>query len=79
VSTAPVRIIGWDEERCVWLAERAGEPSFVWVQDFADAFQAARVSRGVELVVPATIYAGWVASGDAPSSPPTGVVLLVEE
>ena len=41
MSGAPVHILGWDEERQVWLARRDGEPSFVWVQDFDDAHQAA--------------------------------------
>ena len=67
VSGAPVRILGWDEERQVWLARRDGEPSFVWVQGFTDAYRTARVSRGVDLIVPASIYRQWIAAGDAPS------------
>jgi hypothetical protein len=54
---------------------RDGGPSFMWVQDFDDAYQAARVSRGVELVVPAAIYQEWVATGEAPHEPPHGVRL----
>ena len=69
----PVRILDWDEERGVWLASRDGEPSFVWVQDFGDGFQAACVSRGVELLIPAAIYGEMVATGEAPPDPPMGV------
>jgi hypothetical protein len=68
-------ILGWDEGRQVWLARRDGEPSFVWVQDFSDAYQAARPSRGVDLIVPATIYREWIALGLAPEKVPFGVVL----
>jgi hypothetical protein len=75
MSGAPVRILGWDERRQVWLARREGEASFVWVQDFGDAYQAARVSRGVDLVVPAAVYREWIAAGDAPEEPPQGVRL----
>jgi hypothetical protein len=75
VGGAPVRILGWDDERQVWLARRDGEPSFVWVNSFIDAYQAARVSRGVDLMVPAAIYQEWAALGDAPGKPPAGVVL----
>lgn len=74
MADAPVRIFGWDEEREVWLAARDGEPSFVWVQDFADAYQAAE-SRDVEVVVPSGIYAVMVADGEAPSDPPSRVRL----
>jgi hypothetical protein len=75
MSDAPVRILGWDEQRQVWLARREGEPSFRWVQDFGDAYQAAQTSRGVELVVPAAIYREWIAAGDAPTEVPRGVRL----
>ncbi len=78
MSGAPVHILGWDEERQVWLARRDGEPSFVWVQDFADAYQAAHVSRGVDLIVPAAIYREWIAIGDAPESLPRGVLLSAQ-
>lgn len=75
MSGAPVHILGWDESRQVWLARRDGEPSFVWVQDFDDAYQAAHVSRGVDLVVPASIYREWIAAGEAPTEVPQGVRL----
>lgn len=75
MSGAPVHILGWDERRQVWLARREGEASFVRVQDFGDAYQAACVSRGVDLVVPAAVYRQWIASGDAPEDPPQGVRL----
>jgi hypothetical protein len=75
MSSAPVRILGWDERRQVWLARRDGEASFVWVQDFGDAYQAACVARGVDLVVPAAVYRQRIASGDTPEEPPHGVQL----
>src|SRR6266851_2687906 len=77
MSGAPVHILCWDEERQVWLARRDGEPSFVW-QDFADAYQAAHVSRGVDLIVPAAIYREWIAIGDAPQRLPRGVLLSAQ-
>jgi hypothetical protein len=74
MSDAPVHVLGWDEERQIWPARRDGEPSFVWVQDFADACQAAHVSRGVDLIVPAAIYREWIAIGDVPERLPRGVL-----
>ena len=65
MSGAAVHILGWDGARQVWLARRDGEPSFVWVQGFDDAYLAACVSRDVALIVPAAIYGEWVAAGDA--------------
>lgn len=75
MSGAPVHILGWDHERQVWLARRDGEHSFVWVHGYADAYLAACVSRGVDLIVPAAIYHEWVAAGDAPQIPACGVLL----
>ncbi len=43
---APIELLGLDAEREVILARRAGEPSFVWVQDLADAHQAAALRGG---------------------------------
>src|SRR5947209_3502034 len=57
------------------LARREGEASLVWVRDFGDADQAACVTRGVDLIVPAAVYREWIASGDAPEQPPQGVRL----
>lgn len=76
VGGAAVHILGWDGDRQVWLARRDGEPSFVWVQDFADAYQAAHVSRGVDLIVPVEIYREWVARKQAPKEHPPGVWLV---
>ena len=77
MSGAPVHVLGWDGERQVWLARRDGEPSFLWVQDFADAYQAAR-ARSVDLIVSAAVYRGWIAIGEAPEQLPRGVLLLEE-
>jgi hypothetical protein len=76
VIDAPVHILRWDDERQAWLAHRDGEPSFVWVQDFLDAYQAAHDSRGVDLIVPASIYQEWVATDLAPEQAPAGVLLV---
>lgn len=76
---AAVHILGWDGDRQVWLARRDDEPSFVWVQDFADAYQAAHVSRGVDLIVPAEIYREWAVRRQAPKQPPPGVWLVVTD
>jgi hypothetical protein len=74
MSGAPVHIISWDDERQVWLARRDGDPDFAWVHGYTDAYLAAYVHRGVDLIVPAAIYREWVAAGDAPEVPATGVV-----
>lgn len=39
----PIELLAYDAERGVIRARREGEPSFVWVQSLADAFQAAGV------------------------------------
>jgi hypothetical protein len=78
MSSAPVHILAWDGERQVWRARRDGEPSFAWVQGFVDAYQAACVSRDVDLIVPEAIYQFWVAKGEAPKTPPPGVRLSGE-
>jgi hypothetical protein len=75
MSGAPVHILGWDDDRQVWLARRDGEPSFSWVQSFADAYLAACVHREVDLIVPAAVYEEWVSAGNAPQVPLRGVVL----
>ncbi len=75
MSGAPVHIVRWDEDRKVWLARRDGEPSFAWVQSFADAYLASCLNREADLIVPAAIYAEWAAAGDAPPIPPRGVVI----
>lgn len=76
MTEPPVHILGWDERRQVWLAYRDGEPSFVWVNGFTDAYLAAQVSRGVDLIVPAAIYHEWMTEGVAPKIPPAGVQLV---
>ena len=40
----PIELIGFHPETHVILARRAGEPSFIWVQDIEDAYQAAGAS-----------------------------------
>jgi hypothetical protein len=77
VGNAPVDIVRWDEERQVWLARRDGEPSFVWVQDFIDAWQAAHVSRGADLIA-AAIYQEWIAEGTSPEQSAGRLLRCVE-
>jgi hypothetical protein len=60
------------------MARRDGEASFVWVQDFDDAYRAAHVSRGVALLLPVAIYREWVAIGRAPEELLRGVQLSAE-
>jgi hypothetical protein len=53
---APIVLDALDQpEPGLILAHREGEPEFLWVQDLGDAVQAAW-ARGVDLVIPATIY-----------------------
>ena len=52
-TDAPIELIGFDPETHVILARRAGDPSFVWVQDIADAYQAAGSLGGVDVVTSA--------------------------
>jgi hypothetical protein len=48
------------------------------VQDFDDAYQAAHVSGGIDLIGPAAIYRKWIAIGDAPERLPLGVLLSAQ-
>lgn len=75
MTGAPVRLVGWDQSRQVWLATRENEPNFVWVQDLGDAYLAAQ-ARGVELHIPASAYAEMVRSGDAPVEPLSNVRIV---
>lgn len=57
MSEAPVELVALDEPyEGVISAYRDGEPSFTHVQGVADAIMAA-LSRGVDLVVPAALFA----------------------
>ncbi len=64
---APIELYGFhpDAEYDVILARRAGEPSFIWVQDLGDAFQAAG-SRGVEIIATKEFCAELLANGHSP-------------
>ena len=48
---APIELFGFHRDHDVILARRAGEPSFVWVQDLEDAYSAAACRGGVDVVV----------------------------
>jgi hypothetical protein len=48
---APIELIGFRSDHEVILARRSGEPSFVWVQDIGDAYQAAASRGGVDVLV----------------------------
>jgi hypothetical protein len=63
---APIELLGLDAERDVILARRAGEPSFVWVQDLEDAYQAAGSRGGVDIVVSRRVYDELRAAGVSP-------------
>ena len=54
---APIELIALDTPyQGVIAAYRQGEPDFLWVNGVSDAIMAAR-SRGVDLVVPAAMFA----------------------
>ncbi|WP_375504831.1 hypothetical protein [uncultured Jatrophihabitans sp.] len=57
MSEAPIELVALDEPyEGVISAHRDGEPSFSHVQDVADTIMAA-LSRGVDLIVPAALFA----------------------
>lgn len=62
----PIELLGLDDERDLILARRAGEPSFVWVQDLEDAYQAAAERGGVDIVVSRRVYDELRAAGVSP-------------
>jgi hypothetical protein len=62
---APIEVYGYHDDLDVILARREGEPTFIWVQDMGDAFQAA-ASRGVDVTVTRTFRDELVANGDLP-------------
>jgi hypothetical protein len=54
---APIELDALDEPReGVISAHRDGEPDFLWVQGIGDAIMSA-LARGVDLIVPASIFA----------------------
>jgi hypothetical protein len=56
-ESAPIELIALDTPYDgVIAAYRRGEPDFLWVNDVSDAIMAA-LSRGVDLVVPAVMFA----------------------
>jgi hypothetical protein len=57
VKAAPIVLIALDQpvEGNI-SASVEGEPSFLWVEDIGDALYTA-VTRGVDLVIPAHVYA----------------------
>ena len=62
-NSAPIELTGYDEEKDVILAQRAGEPSFIWVQDIGDAYQAAGTRGGVDIVVTRAVWDQLLAEG----------------
>lgn len=63
---APIELLGFDTDRDVILARRVGEPSFVWVQDLEDAYQAAGFRGGVDVVVSRRVLDELRAAGMSP-------------
>jgi hypothetical protein len=63
---APIELYGFHPELDVILARRAGEPSFVWVQDLGDAYQAAASRGGVDVVVTRQFRDDLLAAGESP-------------
>jgi len=66
IDDAPIELLGFDEERGVILARRAGDPSFLWVQDLEDAYQAAGSVGGVDVVVSRRVLEELRAAGFSP-------------
>jgi hypothetical protein len=64
--TKPIELIGFHPETHVIVARRAGEPSFAWVQDIDDAYQAAATRGGVDVVTSAQFCDELLASGVSP-------------
>jgi hypothetical protein len=63
---APIELYGFHpEHEHLILARRAGEPSFVWVQDLGEAYQAA-AARGVDVVVTREFRDELLARGASP-------------
>jgi hypothetical protein len=64
---APIELYGFHPEYDgVILARRSGEPSFRWVQDLGDAYQAAASRGGVDLVVTREFRDELLAHGASP-------------
>jgi hypothetical protein len=66
-DAAPIELLGLhpDDDGRI-LARRAGEPSFVWVQDIEDAFQAAGSRGGVDVVATREFRDELLAHGESP-------------
>jgi hypothetical protein len=78
MGTAPIVLLGWDEDNHNWAASREGEPSFTGVQDFMDAWLASQ-TRGASLVIPDAVYAQLLADGDAPPERPAWVLRSTDD
>jgi hypothetical protein len=63
---APIELYRFHPEQDVILARRSGEPSFVWVQDLGDAYQAAGSRGGVDVVVTRAFREELLARGHSP-------------
>jgi hypothetical protein len=63
---APIELVGFHAEQYFILSRRSGEPSFVWVQDIDDAYQAAASRGGIDVVVTRKFRAELLASGVSP-------------
>ncbi len=72
MASAPVEILGWDEDNNYWAAKRHGEPSFTGVQDLGDAYMACS-TRDANVIISDDVYEEMVASGDAPRERPSWV------
>jgi hypothetical protein len=65
-EAAPIELYGFHPEFDVILARREGEPSFVWVQDLEDAFQAAGSRGGVDVVITREFREELLTQGHSP-------------
>lgn len=62
----PIELYGFHPEYDTILARRSGEPSFMWVQDLEDAYQAAASRGGVDVVVSREFRDELLARGESP-------------
>lgn len=63
---APIELYGFHLEADVIVARRMDEPSFIWVQDLGDAYQAAGARGGIDIVVTKDFRAELLARGHSP-------------
>jgi hypothetical protein len=75
VPSSPLVLVDWDESTDRFVMTRAGEPSVTGATDLADAMMAA-LSRGVDLTIPAALFARLRRAGDIPPELPVWIQVV---